>query len=136
MTVGTFDILHVDHLHLFRQCRSIVGPEGHVLVGVNTDSFVEEYKGHRPVMSHDDRSALVYALKYVDEVFQNDDTSLDYAISAYAPDFLAIGSDWFGPGKDYMEQIAMTWQGMWEANCMIVIVPSMERVHSSNFRGK
>ncbi len=134
MTVGTFDILHVDHLRLFRQCRKIVGPEGRVLVGVNTDSFVEEYKGHHPVMSQDDRSALVYAIKGIDEVFQNDDTSLDWCIEKYQPDFLAIGSDWFAPGKDYMAQIAMTWKQMLLADCMVVIVPSFERVHSSDFR--
>ncbi len=134
MTVGSFDILHIDHVELFAKCRELVGPDGKVLVGVNTNSFIEEYKGRSPLMWESDRLMLVNAIRYVDDVFLNDDTSLEWCLDAYGPDYLAIGSDWFAPERDYMAQIGLTWQQMADYVCSVVVIPSRERVHSSDFR--
>ena len=38
------------------------------MAGVSTDECVEAYKHHQPVVSYDDRAAIVGAIKYVDEV--------------------------------------------------------------------
>lgn len=63
---GTFDILHTGHLDSLQRAKAF----GEILiVGVNSDSSVREYKGDkRPINSQNDRAALIAGLKCVDYV--------------------------------------------------------------------
>lgn len=132
--MGSFDILHIDHISLFERCREIATDTGQVIVGVNSDTFIFEMKERMPAFPTDQRMGLVKAIKDVDRVFMNDDTSLQWCVDHFEPDYLAIGSDWFGPGKDYMRQIGMTWSDLAARGVMVVVVPSFERIHSSAVR--
>jgi glycerol-3-phosphate cytidylyltransferase len=40
-TGGTFDLFHSGHVNLLRRCSEI----GTVVVSLNTDEFIEKYKG-------------------------------------------------------------------------------------------
>src|SRR5438105_3578943 len=51
-TGGTFDLIHTGHLYLLRQCRSLAGPAGVVVVSLNTDEFVLEYKQRAPIQPY------------------------------------------------------------------------------------
>jgi cytidyltransferase-like protein len=51
-TGGTFDIFHYGHINFLRQC-SLLADE--VIVSLNTDEFIKEYKGRPPIMSYDER---------------------------------------------------------------------------------
>jgi len=46
-TGGTFDLFHAGHVEFLRRCSDL----GRVLVSLNTDEFIEEYKGKPPVIS-------------------------------------------------------------------------------------
>lgn len=65
-TNGAFDILHVGHARALQQAKSF----GDVLiVGVNADSSVKQYKSDkRPVIGEQDRAELLAALACVDYV--------------------------------------------------------------------
>jgi glycerol-3-phosphate cytidylyltransferase len=99
LTMGTFDIPHAGHAAFLRECENY----GEVMVGVNTDEFVEEYKGERPLFSYEERSQLILALGYT--VLKNSSAGRTL-IRRIRPDLVAIGSDWLK--KDYMAQINMT----------------------------
>ena len=71
-TGGTFDILHRGHINLLKACKKISGYEGKVVVGLNTDDFIERYKGEAPYRNYVDRKAVLEACKYVDEVVPNE----------------------------------------------------------------
>ncbi len=64
-TVGTFDLLHVGHLALLEQCRKLGDV---VVVGVASDSVVNSYKPHVPIIPLDQRQEMLKALSCVDIV--------------------------------------------------------------------
>ena len=97
---GTFDLVHSGHVNFLRRCSEI----GSVTVSLNTDEFIEEYKGKRPVMSYAERQAMLEGLRFVDRVIPNvGGSNSKIAIELINPDMIIIGSDW--ARKDYYAQM-------------------------------
>lgn len=92
-TAGTFDMFHIGHLNLLRNAKKMCD---YLIVGVNSDDLVQEYKGKKVIVPWAERKAIVEAIRYVDEVIEI--TSLDKKISWFAKhyDMLFIGDDWKG----------------------------------------
>lgn len=102
-TNGCFDILHLGHVTYLSYARQL----GDLLVvGVNSDASVKRNKGpKRPIVSQEDRAALLLALRCVDYVvFFDEDTPLRL-ITELVPDILVKGRDWAGNvvGSDVVE---------------------------------
>lgn len=92
---GTYDLMHVGHLYVLRAARDLAGPDGEVVIALNTDDFVEEFKGHRPVQPYLERSELLAACRYVDRVIPNvGGADSRPAIEAVMPDVILAGADW------------------------------------------
>ena len=91
-TNGCFDILHRGHLELLRHCRSL---GRWVVVGLNSDASVHRLKGtKRPIVSQDDRKAVLQELNCVDEVIIfNEDTPYGL-IQRVKPDIIVKGGDY------------------------------------------
>lgn len=122
LTIGTFDHVHIGHLELFRACRKLAGGYGQVVVAVNSDEFVERFKGHRPDQPQDYRMTMLRALRDVDEVIRN--TGDEYAgvvIGRYPHCVLAVGDDW--AGKDYLGQLHVSQAFLDERGVRIEYVP-------------
>lgn len=84
------DLFHVGHVAFLRQARSL-GDE--LVVGVHSDETVESYK-RRPVMTMDERVAVVAACRYVDEVVADAPLSLTPEfLSAHRIDLVVHGDD-------------------------------------------
>lgn len=70
VTSGCFDILHPLHVQYLEKCKA----ECEVLiVGVDTDRLIHQYKGKLPVFSEHDRAYMVSALHTVNLAFVMDD---------------------------------------------------------------
>lgn len=70
---GCFDILHPGHIAQFEWAK---GQGDLLIVGVNSDSSVQENKGPlRPIVSQDDRARMLAALQATDYVFVFDGKS-------------------------------------------------------------
>jgi cytidyltransferase-like protein len=94
-TGGTFDVPHVGHANFLRQCKRIAGKKGKVVVALNSDDFVKEFKGKAPLFSFEERKALLANLEYVDEIVENiGGADSKPAILKAKPDMIVIGSDW------------------------------------------
>lgn len=106
MTLGTFDLPHPGHIALFRECRKLAGEDGKVIVAVNRDQFVKQFKGRAPVMSFDERFEVIAAIRYVDDVVDNNGTDQAALIELMKPDWLAIGVDW--ANRDYYGQLGIS----------------------------
>lgn len=119
LTMGTFDTLHLGHLHLFEVCAQL-SAGGRVTVAVNTDEFVTRYK-RQPLMTYAERAALVGSLRTVDTVLGNDGTDQRALIDAVMPDLIAIGSDW--AGKDYYAQLDLTQEWLDARGIILAYVP-------------
>lgn len=108
-TNGCFDILHRGHVELLKHCRALGGESGYVTVAINSDESVKRLKGEdRPVMSQDDRKALLEALQCVDEVVIFDEDTPYEVIQRLKPDIIVKGGDYTPDtivGKDLAEVI-------------------------------
>ncbi len=89
-TNGCFDILHHGHVDYLSRAKAL----GDVLiVGLNTDDSVRRLKGpSRPIVSEDDRAAVVSALEVVDYVCLFPEDTPHELISAIVPDVLVKGA--------------------------------------------
>ena len=93
---GTFDVLHMGHIKLFREAKKLAGPSGRVVVGIDSDERVSELKGPtRPINNVYDRLDFLRAIKYIDGVvvFSSAD-ELEARIKQFSPDILLIGDDY------------------------------------------
>ena len=97
-TNGTFDVLHMGHIKLFRGARKLAGPQGQVIVGTDSDQRVSELKGpDRPINNLYDRVDFLRAIKYIDVVCTySREHNLEALINQYRPDILLIGDDYIG----------------------------------------
>ena len=64
---GVFDLLHLGHVRFLEEAKRQGGKDAELLVVIARDNTVEKMKGRKPVMSEDQRRALVESLKVVDE---------------------------------------------------------------------
>lgn len=107
---GTYDLIHPGHLYVLRECRRLAGPNGEVVIALNTDDFVERFKGHRPVQPYLERSEVLSALRYVDRVIPNiggEDSRP--ALESIMPDILLAGADWASEHDErYLAQMGLT----------------------------
>lgn len=91
-TNGCFDLLHIGHVRFLQACRALGDS---LVVGINSDSSVRNLKGFgRPVITQEDRKAMLLELRSVDEVVIFDDLDPLRTIELLKPDVLAKGADW------------------------------------------
>ena len=132
-TMGTYDLFHVGHVNFLRYCRGLAGPDGTVIVGLNTDRFAESYK-RRPTIAYAGREAVLLACKYVDGVIPNDQPggSAASVIEMVNPDFIAATEDYRpGNGKDWFEQVGVPEAWFRDNGIIIEWVPYTDGVSSS-----
>ena len=92
-TQGTFDMFHIGHLNLLHQASELCDS---LIVGVNRDQLVNEYKHKVPVVNERDRAAIVAELRCVDKVVLCDTLSKTNAWQRVHFDAVFIGNDWKG----------------------------------------
>ena len=92
-TQGTFDMFHIGHLNLLRNAKAQCE---YLIVGINSDTLVQEYKHKTPVINEHNRAEIVRELRCVDDVIICN--SLDKCIIWEQIHFNAIfiGDDWKG----------------------------------------
>ena len=90
-TVGTFDMLHVGHLALLEQCRTLGDV---VVVGVASDNVVASYKPNVPVIPLNQRLEMLKALRCVDDVRPYYELEYVSACEALNVDIFVVGEDW------------------------------------------
>lgn len=91
-TNGCFDLLHPGHVRFLQQARA----QGQVLiVGLNSDESVRQLKGPgRPLLSQEDRAAMLAALRCVDEVVIFPQPLANDLLALLRPDIHCKGGDY------------------------------------------
>jgi len=94
ITFGTFDLLHIGHINILKNAKSL-GDE--LIVGVSTDKFSIEKKNRKPIYNENNRKQILESLKFVDKVFfeESFEKKREY-IKKYKADIFVMGNDWEG----------------------------------------
>ena len=95
-TQGTYDLFHIGHLNLLENAKKQCD---YLIVGINSDALVREYKGKIVNIRDEDRARIVKALKCVDEVHIVDTLDKIESLKKYNYDIIFIGSDWKGNSR-------------------------------------
>ncbi len=91
---GVFDLLHLGHVRFLEEAKRAGGENAKLVVIIARDSTVEKSKGRKPIMSEDQRRALVESLKVVDEaVLGYENLEIGEVIGKIKPDVIALGYD-------------------------------------------
>lgn len=115
---GTFDLYHVSHAMFLKRCAEL----GSVTVSLNTDEFIQDYKGKPPVIPYEERAAVLLSCRYVSAVVPNvDGADSRTAIELVKPDIIVVGSDW--ARRDYYAQMGFDQDWLDERGIAMCYVP-------------
>ena len=130
-TGGSFDLPHSGHTNFLAKCSQL----GRVVVSLNTDAFIEAYKGKAPIMSYDERRAVLEAFTAVSEVIPNEggaDSTI--AIDAVRPDIIAVGSDW--ARRDYHKQMGFTQDWLDARGYSLIYIPYTQGISTTKLKAR
>lgn len=123
-TVGVFDILHIGHILLFKNARSL---GDYLIVAIQESEFVKKYKPCAKIIYNtEERLFMVKSITYVNEVITYQ--SVDEIIKNVNFDIFAIGPDQNHSGF----QAAIKWCK--KNGKEVVVLPRTEGVSSSTLR--
>lgn len=130
---GTFDLTHSGHMHFLWQCKKIAGFNGRVVVALNTDDFIQRFKGKKPLQSYRERMTNLLSCIFVDEVIPNSDgEDSKPAILKVKPDFVVVGSDW--AKKDYFKQMNFTQEWLDSNDIVLIYVPYTQGISTTDLK--
>jgi cytidyltransferase-like protein len=88
---GAFDILHIGHLRVFEFAKA----QGEFLiVALNSNDLIANYKRREPMMLWEDKKALIEALRPVDMVIKATDFSPLALLQANDVDVYVVADEW------------------------------------------
>lgn len=92
-TQGVYDMFHIGHLNLLNNAKKYCD---YLIVGVNADKLVEQYKKKTPVINESERVEIVRNIKAVDEAFLVYSLDKEKALDMFHFNVIFIGDDWKG----------------------------------------
>lgn len=92
-TQGVYDMFHIGHLNLLNAAKKKCD---YLVVGINSDSLVEEYKHKQTVIKENDRKEIVANIKSVDKAVIVHTLDKVEVLKEIGFDVIFIGSDWVG----------------------------------------
>jgi D-beta-D-heptose 7-phosphate kinase/D-beta-D-heptose 1-phosphate adenosyltransferase len=107
-TNGCFDILHVGHLKLLKQCKKLGNK---LIVALNSDDSIRRLKGlSRPINNLEKRMVFIKELNIADEIVYFDEDTPECLLKTLRPDILVKGGDYDVDnvkGSQYVKQVVI-----------------------------
>ena len=132
ITFGTYDLFHIGHVNLLRNARNQCD---FLVVGISSASRVFAYKNRYPIISDNDRMAVVESCRYVDKVFLNDGNPNDpetyfEPIRRYGATKWFVGDDWKNTEKfNTMERLLLR-------HCKLIYLPHTDGVSTTSIKSQ
>ena len=125
---GVFDLFHIGHLNILKRCKEHCD---YLIVGIDSDALTEVYKTRPPVISQEDRMAIVKAIRYVDEVvlvdFHNHSPQLAWDLYHFDVQFC---------GDDHVQELDEAKRFLRQHGSDLVFFPYTQRISSTMLRGQ
>ena len=125
-TQGVFDMFHIGHLNLLNHAKEYCE---YLIVGVNADELVREYKHKNPVIRQEERVEIVRNIKAVDEAVIAYTLDKTVALTQHPFDVIFIGDDWKGNPRWEQTRIDLAERGV-----DLMFLPHTEGVSSTKLR--
>ena len=107
-TNGCFDILHRGHITYLQEAAQL---GRHLIIGLNSNASVRRLKGEtRPIVSENDRAALLSALQCVDGVVLFEEDTPAELLAYLRPNILVKGGDYKKEeivGRESVDEVAV-----------------------------
>ena len=127
-TQGTFDMFHIGHLNLLRNAKNQCDK---LIVGVNSDDLVQNYKHKKPVIDENERAEIIKELRCVDGVIICDTLKKTAVWHQIQFDAIFIGDDWKGN-----ERWSQTEKDLAEFGAVVVYLKHTDGISSTLLRTK
>ena len=127
-TQGTYDLFHVGHLNLLNHAKEQCD---YLIVGVNTDRLVKEYKNKDVIIPELERARIVEAIKSVDEVVLTNTLDKNEIAKHIKFDAIFIGDDWKNN-----ERWIKTKEDMNKIGIDVVFLPHTDGISSTDIRAR
>lgn len=88
---GAFDIINAGHVRVFEFAKR---QGDHLIVAVNTNKLLREYKGRDAVLPWLQKKRIISAIRFVDRVIPARHFSPFGLLRHYRPDVFVCGSEW------------------------------------------
>lgn len=125
-TAGVFDMFHIGHLNLIQRAKEQCN---YLIVGINSDELVKQYKEKIPVINQTFRMRIVEALRDVDKAVMVETLDKMEAWNSFNFNVIFIGDDWLGNSRWKETEEALSKIGV-----KVVYVPYTHDVSSTVLR--
>lgn len=125
-TQGTFDMFHIGHLNLLKRAKEYCDI---LIVGVNSDKLVEEYKQKTPVINQVERAEILKAIRYVSDVVICETLKKVVMHKLIGFDAIFIGDDWKGNDRWSKTEVELK-----EIGVDVIYLPYTKGVSSTMLR--
>lgn len=119
ITYGTFDLLHLGHIHLLKRAKEL---GNYLIVGLSTDQFnLQKHK--QSYYSFEERKIILESIKYVDKVIPEvswEQKHID--VLEYKIDIFVMGDDWESK-FDYLKEY-----------CEVIYLPRTENISTTKIK--
>lgn len=125
-TQGVYDMFHIGHLNLLIHAKELCD---YLIVGVNSDALVLEYKNKVTVINQDERLKIISHIKEVDECIIVDTLDKLELSKKFKFNAVFIGDDW--KGNPRWEKTA---EDLATVGIDVVFLPHTDRISSTVLR--
>ena len=127
-TQGVFDMFHVGHLNLINRAKEECD---YLVVGINSDDLVLNYKNKIPVVNENDRRLIVENIKAVDKAIIVESLDKRKIHKQLNFDVIFVGDDWKNNSR-WIE----TKESLSQIGVEVVFLPYTKNISSSLLREK
>lgn len=125
-TQGVYDMFHIGHLNLINHAKEYCD---YLIVGINSDKLVQDYKHKSPVINENDRQTIVSNIKAVDQCVVVDTLDKLKILEKYQYNAIFIGDDW--KGNPRWEK---TKEDLAEIGVDLIFLPHTDGISSTELR--
>ncbi len=123
---GTFDVLHAGHINLINKVI-MLGFEP--IIVVNSDSFVESYRGKKPLFNEYERENTINELYPDIDTYVVDEDDQMSLIDSIRPSVIVVGTDWMKP--EILPQLGINEDVLREFKISMLFIPRFNSINTT-----